>query len=1379
MRAWNALLMVADVVRFSERAQGEQVQLIQHLLRGLTTDAFFLAQEKEHPGYVNSTGDGFVYATVLDGDRELPLQFCDLAARVVVFANRFQDAQGVRMQIRVGLHTGEIVGNISELESFSVGSGVNWCARICDLAADNQVLLSEALFQVIFQRFSGSEELKKRFFPPVEREPFRVGVKDGRAALFRVLVHDLLSAEASPKLVRLEEIGIHLRQALEIVGESVAAFLAGEEPLEEAVRASNPRLTLWVPDSMGALRSILPAVELPEPSFGPHARSSTTWPLSQPPCGPVSAAFTGNVQVALLDLPDGSDPSQSEAYLRRWADWNVPAEMVRRFSRHPRAILAIPLALFSSGPVGVVCVDLMVPLAGLEAAADRLMHEIAIHSGYFITSLLHQWVDLRGNPQVRLPPVRGSWLDWTAYCRMGGQLVEGGLYGIRVDVPFSDLEPEFWALSGLRAVDLGRGHEDDAPSRSIDPAMLSRVCETWPRLEELKLSCGGVDALPEALGALRCLKRLKLAGNPLGKVPDLLAQLTALEDLGLDATGLQHIPGWLFSLPALRHLRLGHNHIQQLPLELPGPVAPIKSLYIHNNPVEELPTWVGKLHLLETLNAGDTALRKWPALGQRHAALSHITLSHSGGSWSSSGTNLPISANSYPARLTTIPPEILDLSALEFLDVEGQPITTPPAEVVARGLDAIRDYWRQIRASGTDWICEAKLIIVGEPGAGKTSLVGKLLHPERPLDKGQPSTEGIDITRWSFPTTLHPRDPSVAPHQRQYAVNIWDFGGQEIYHATHQFFLTRRSLYVLVADGRREDTDFHYWLSMIQLLSADSPVMIVKNNRDDRASEIDEDQLRGRYPGLRGVWATNLATNRDLEALIRAIRQGLEGLTHVGDALPMPWREVRTAIEDDTRDHLPFEQFSQICIGRGFSHDADILHLSGYLHDIGICLHFQDDPLLRRSVILRPTWGTDAVYRVLDDKQVKAQQGRFGQADLARLWSEPVYAGMQHELVQLMVKFQLCYALAGNQGWIAPQLLSLRRPEWSPPPRWELSLQWRYAFMPKGILSRLIVALHHHVAEQGRLVWRTGVVLDWHGCRALITEDHSERILLIRVNGEERRAMLALVLEEVERIHRSFPKLEASQQVPCRCSQCIAAEQAHQFEVPTIQRAAAVGAMLQCPRAFEAVDPRSLLEPTFGTRSRPTPPPAPRREVFLSYAWAADTAIVDRLEAELTARAFTVIRDRNELRYRESINAFMRGFGAASAVVAILSPNYFQSPACMFELRQVAAASRFRERVWPVTLANTPLQKPRFRLGLVKHWETEISELDAAMKEVGGDHLEGIRRDLDEYRENRNLIARLTDVLADMRPLAHTPGEDPGPIAIQIADDLARTFPAR
>ena len=45
---------------------------------------------------------------------------------------------------------------------------------------------------------------------------------------------------------------------------------------------------------------------------------------------------------------------------------------------------------------------------------------------------------------------------------------------------------------------------------------------------------------------------------------------------------------------------------------------------------------------------------------------------------------------------------------------------------------------------------EAKLIIVGEGGAGKTSLARKLLDPDYQLPTDDTSTQGIDILKWDF-----------------------------------------------------------------------------------------------------------------------------------------------------------------------------------------------------------------------------------------------------------------------------------------------------------------------------------------------------------------------------------------------------------------------------------------------------------------------------------------------------------------------------------------------------------------------------------------------------------------------------------------------------
>jgi internalin A len=79
----------------------------------------------------------------------------------------------------------------------------------------------------------------------------------------------------------------------------------------------------------------------------------------------------------------------------------------------------------------------------------------------------------------------------------------------------------------------------------------------------------------------------------------------------------------------------------------------------------------------------------------------------------------------------------------------------------------------------------SKLLVVGEGGVGKTSLL-RALRGES-FEVQQSSTHGIEIKALSL---AHPTEAEVTM-----TLNTWDFGGQEIYHATHQFFLTNRSLF--------------------------------------------------------------------------------------------------------------------------------------------------------------------------------------------------------------------------------------------------------------------------------------------------------------------------------------------------------------------------------------------------------------------------------------------------------------------------------------------------------------------------------------------------------------------------------------------------------
>ena len=84
---------------------------------------------------------------------------------------------------------------------------------------------------------------------------------------------------------------------------------------------------------------------------------------------------------------------------------------------------------------------------------------------------------------------------------------------------------------------------------------------------------------------------------------------------------------------------------------------------------------------------------------------------------------------------------MLEDEYFDFGITENQ-LTMPPPETVKEGNYAIRRYFKRISEQGKDYIYEAKLLILGEGGAGKTTLTEKLKNPNAAMP--QESTKGID-----------------------------------------------------------------------------------------------------------------------------------------------------------------------------------------------------------------------------------------------------------------------------------------------------------------------------------------------------------------------------------------------------------------------------------------------------------------------------------------------------------------------------------------------------------------------------------------------------------------------------------------------------------
>lgn len=94
---------------------------------------------------------------------------------------------------------------------------------------------------------------------------------------------------------------------------------------------------------------------------------------------------------------------------------------------------------------------------------------------------------------------------------------------------------------------------------------------------------------------------------------------------------------------------------------------------------------------------------------------------------------------------------------------------------------------------------------------------------------GNISTVGVDISTWYCDKKRS--NSNYGP----VVFRTWDFGGQKEYYATHQYFLSKRSLYLVlwrIVDGRKGLVEVLKWLANIQGRAPNAPVLIVGTHFD-------------------------------------------------------------------------------------------------------------------------------------------------------------------------------------------------------------------------------------------------------------------------------------------------------------------------------------------------------------------------------------------------------------------------------------------------------------------------------------------------------------------------------------------------------------------
>ena len=304
-------------------------------------------------------------------------------------------------------------------------------------------------------------------------------------------------------------------------------------------------------------------------------------------------------------------------------------------------------------------------------------------------------------------------------------------------------------------------------------------------------------------------------------LPKEIEALQNLEELNLRFCSLTSLPDEIINLPYLQNLALDGNDLINFPTVATRCMS-LMNLSLADKQLTTIPSEISSLVYLEVLDLSDN-------------------------------------------RIFKLPNELKQLTRLKHLDLARNPIGIPP-EVISKTSEpqSILNYYFSVGKQRGRPINEIKLLLVGQGSVGKTSLVQQILFGT--FDQNQTKTEGISINQWQIEgSTNRESDLSLAIYDPPVHINIWDFGGQEIMHATHQFFLTRRSLYMLVLDSRltQDENRVEYWLKIIQSFGGESPVLIIGNKIDQHPLDIDRTGLQKNIRIL-------LAFSKHLPPLVRA-----------------------------------------------------------------------------------------------------------------------------------------------------------------------------------------------------------------------------------------------------------------------------------------------------------------------------------------------------------------------------------------------------------------------------------------------------------------------------------------------------------------------------
>jgi len=575
----------------------------------------------------------------------------------------------------------------------------------------------------------------------------------------------------------------------------------------------------------------------------------------------------------------------------------------------------------------------------------------------------------------------------------------------------------------------------DATSLDLSDLALTAVPDSLSRLanlRELYLNSNQITAVPDSLSRLANLRELYLNSNQITAIPDSLSQLANLGKLDLSDNQITAIPDSLSRLANLSALFLSNNQIAAIPDSL-SQLANLKNLNLSSNQITAIPDSLSQLFHLVILDIDDNRTTAIPnsltkLAGLRWLGLSRnrITAIPDSLSQLSLLRYLHLNGNQISAipdslaqltelrtldlkqnQIAAIAPSLGQLTKLEKLELDGNPL---PEEIFAALKLGVPSFLRYLQSTATRKVYPrtVKLVLLGEPQSGKTTLLEALKGNPHPCDDSRTETIGVNVVPIE---TTNPVD-----HQLMY-LSAWDFAGQHIEHATHQFFLTENAIYLILWNARQGTKsgkrDLWYWLELLKMRVRNPKFLLVATHTEHTPPDLNLSEIERSYPGCQGNFPVELESLKGMESLQARILEVAADSPSLRAEWPPAWLSVRDEVRKIRKQqpHLSPDAFRSLMNQQGVTEEVEQKDLSGQLHNLGEILYFQERDELSSLVILNPEWVTELIALVVRSKEVRQNGGILRKADLAALWKRAdLEPEIRDHLVRLMDWFDLTYA---------------------------------------------------------------------------------------------------------------------------------------------------------------------------------------------------------------------------------------------------------------------------------------------------------------------------------------------------------------------------------